>query len=176
MTDQPEDVASLRGHRRIWRWLRRWWRRLLGERDPFGDPASPRPGGWDARPAADCQPEPHPEEAHRLTAEYFQRRIWPDGARCPQCGSGERITERKGGFRRCNACNAAGEYARGPASKNSIESVWAVLKRGLHGVYHHASPKHLGRYVDEFAWRLQRRRREAPHAGAAGQFHRRRVR
>jgi hypothetical protein len=29
-----------------------------------------------------------------------------------------------------------------------------VLKRGLHGVYHHASPKHLARYVDEFAWRL----------------------
>ena len=29
-----------------------------------------------------------------------------------------------------------------------------VLKRGLHGVYHHASPKHLQRYVDEFAFRL----------------------
>lgn len=27
-------------------------------------------------------------------------------------------------------------------------------KRGLHGVYHHASAKHLFRYVDEFAWRL----------------------
>lgn len=38
--------------------------------------------------------------------------------------------------------------------ENSIESVWAVLKRGLHGVYHHASPKHLDRYVQEFAWRL----------------------
>ena len=40
------------------------------------------------------------------------------------------------------------------AHTNSIESVWAVLKRGLHGVYHHASPKHLHRYVDEFTWRL----------------------
>jgi transposase-like protein len=48
----------------------------------------------------------------------------------------------------------AGEYARGLVSTNSIESVWAVLKRGLHGVYHHASPKHLFRYVDEFTWRL----------------------
>ena len=50
--------------------------------------------------------------------------------------------------------HSAGEYARGPVSTNSIESVWAVLKRGLHGVYHHASPKHLHRYVDEFTWRL----------------------
>jgi hypothetical protein len=37
---------------------------------------------------------------------------------------------------------------------NGIESVFAVLKRGLIGVYHHASPKHLGRYVDEFTFRL----------------------
>ena len=29
-----------------------------------------------------------------------------------------------------------------------------ALKRGLHGVYHHASAKHLSRYVDEFTWRL----------------------
>jgi hypothetical protein len=30
----------------------------------------------------------------------------------------------------------------------------AVLKRGIHGVYHHASPKHLSRYIDEFTFRL----------------------
>jgi transposase-like protein len=50
--------------------------------------------------------------------------------------------------------HSAGEYARGPASTNSIESVWAVLKRGIHGVYHQVSPKHLHRYVDEFTFRL----------------------
>lgn len=42
----------------------------------------------------------------------------------------------------------------GDLDTNSIESVWAVLKRGLHGVYHHASAKHLSRYVDEFTFRL----------------------
>jgi transposase-like protein len=50
--------------------------------------------------------------------------------------------------------HAAGEYGRPGVSTNSIESVWAVMKRGLHGVYHHASPKHIGRYVDEFTFRL----------------------
>ena len=39
-------------------------------------------------------------------------------------------------------------------STNSIESVWAVLKRGVYGSFHHVSPKHLGRYVDEFTFRL----------------------
>lgn len=47
-----------------------------------------------------------------------------------------------------------GEYVRDGVHTNSIESVWAVLKRGLHGVYHHASEKHLRRYVDEFTFRL----------------------
>ncbi len=46
------------------------------------------------------------------------------------------------------------EYTRGTVHTNGIESVWAVMKRGLHGVYHHASKKHLARYVNEFTFRL----------------------
>jgi hypothetical protein len=37
---------------------------------------------------------------------------------------------------------------------NGMESVWAVMKRGIHGVYHQVSSKHLTRYVDEFTFRL----------------------
>ena len=40
------------------------------------------------------------------------------------------------------------------AHTKGIESVWAVLKRGINGVYHHTSIKHLSRYVGEFAFRL----------------------
>lgn len=50
--------------------------------------------------------------------------------------------------------HSADEYIRDGVSTNSIESVWAVMKRGLHGVYHHASKKHLSRYVNEFTFRL----------------------
>jgi transposase-like protein len=50
--------------------------------------------------------------------------------------------------------HGAGEYVRDGVTTNGIESVFAVLKRGLIGVYHHASKKHIGRYVDEFAFRL----------------------
>src|SRR5437016_5478121 len=35
---------------------------------------------------------------------YLESRLWPNGARCPVCGLGERITTRKGGFYRCNQC------------------------------------------------------------------------
>jgi transposase-like protein len=35
---------------------------------------------------------------------YLEKRLWPNGARCPVCGLGERITARKEGFYRCNQC------------------------------------------------------------------------
>lgn len=57
-------------------------------------------------------------------------------------------------FNHASVNHSQGEWRRGNVSTNSIESVWAVLKRGLHGVYHHASDKHLGRYVNEFTFRL----------------------
>ena len=47
-----------------------------------------------------------------------------------------------------------GEFAHDGVTTNSIESVFAVLKRGLTGVYHHASKKHLSRYINEFTFRL----------------------
>lgn len=50
--------------------------------------------------------------------------------------------------------HSAGEYVRAGVSTNDIESVWAVLKRGVYGVYHHIDAKHLGRYIDEFTFRL----------------------
>ena len=58
------------------------------------------------------------------------------------------------GFEHETVNHTEGEYVRGNVTTNGIESVFAVLKRGLHGVYHHVSPKHLGRYVDEFTFRL----------------------
>ncbi len=45
------------------------------------------------------------------------------------------------------------EYVRGQAHTNGVESFWSMLKRGYHGVYHHMSPKHLHRYVNEYAGR-----------------------
>ena len=45
------------------------------------------------------------------------------------------------------------EYVRGQAHTNGIESFWSMLKRAYVGTYHHLSPKHLQRYVNEFSGR-----------------------
>jgi hypothetical protein len=50
--------------------------------------------------------------------------------------------------------HSAREFARGNVTTNGIESFNALLKRGILGVYHHVSPKHLPRYVNEFSFRL----------------------
>lgn len=49
--------------------------------------------------------------------------------------------------------HSVGEYVRGKASVNGVESFWATMKRGMSGVYHRMSPEHLHRYVCEFARR-----------------------
>ena len=53
--------------------------------------------------------------------------------------------------------HSVSQYVDGMAHTNGIESHWAMLKRGYHGVYHQMSPKHLGRYVTEFAGRHNER-------------------
>jgi transposase-like protein len=58
------------------------------------------------------------------------------------------------GFHRFAINHSRKEYVDGIVSTNSIESVWALLKRGYYGVYHHFSVKHMQRYVDEFTYRL----------------------
>jgi transposase-like protein len=54
--------------------------------------------------------------------------------------------------------HSAGEYVRHYVlHTNSIESVWALLKRQIIGVHHWVSPKHLSRYAAEMTWRFNRR-------------------
>ena len=47
--------------------------------------------------------------------------------------------------------HSVGEYVKEQAHTNGVESFWSLLKRGYHGTYHKMSPKHLDRYVSEFA-------------------------
>ena len=49
--------------------------------------------------------------------------------------------------------HSAGEYIKGKAHTNGVESFWAMLKRGHMGVYHKMSSKHLQRYIDEYVGR-----------------------
>jgi len=51
----------------------------------------------------------------------------------------------------------ANEYVNGNVHTNTIEGFWSLLKRGLIGIYHSVSKKHLQKYVDEFVFRYNTR-------------------
>lgn len=50
-----------------------------------------------------------------------------------------------------------GEYVRGEVHSNTVEGFFAILKRGLTGVYHSVSEAHLQRYLAEFGHRYSNR-------------------
>lgn len=45
------------------------------------------------------------------------------------------------------------QYANGDAYTNTMEGFWSILKRGIIGIYHRISKRHLQKYVDEFTFR-----------------------
>ena len=49
--------------------------------------------------------------------------------------------------------HSTGDYVRGMAHTQGIESFWSMLKRAHKGTFHKISPKHLQRYVNEFSGR-----------------------
>jgi transposase-like protein len=49
-------------------------------------------------------------------------------------------------------------YADGDINTNSIESFWALLKRGIVGQYHQVSVRHLPQYLNEFCYRFNNRK------------------
>jgi transposase-like protein len=60
-------------------------------------------------------------------------------------------------YKRSTVKHRSGIYVDGETHTNGIESFWALFKRGYHGVYHQMSRKHLQKYVDECAYRLNRK-------------------
>ncbi len=48
-------------------------------------------------------------------------------------------------------------YSNGETHVNHVENAWSLFKRGLVGVFHHVSAKHLQECLDEFAFRCSHR-------------------
>lgn len=54
--------------------------------------------------------------------------------------------------------HSAGVYVNGAFHTNGVENFWSLFKRGIIGIYHQVSHKHLQAYADEFAYRYNTRK------------------
>ena len=57
--------------------------------------------------------------------------------------------------------NHSFEYANGEIHTNSIESFWALIKRGIIGQFHKVSVEYLDKYLDEFTYRYNKRKEDS---------------
>jgi transposase-like protein len=53
--------------------------------------------------------------------------------------------------------HSAKEYVRGHVTTNTVESFFAILKRGIYGTFHSVSKQHLPRYLGEFEFKYNTR-------------------
>lgn len=58
--------------------------------------------------------------------------------------------------------HSAKVYVRGNIHTNTIEGFWSLVKRGITGVYHSVSPQYLQSYLNEYAFRYNHRKEDAP--------------
>ncbi len=70
------------------------------------------------------------------------------------CTDEETVYQSVSGYKHLMVNHSIRGFVNGMASTNGIESVWAVLKRGFVGTFHHFSKKHIDRYINEFTFRL----------------------
>lgn len=56
--------------------------------------------------------------------------------------------------------HSKGEYSRNGINTNSIESFWAIVKRGMFGQFHWVSKGYLNTYLNEFCWRFNNKDNE----------------
>src|SRR3954468_3956950 len=103
------------------------------------------------------------EETARV---YLEKRRWPNGVICPACQEATRITTRKNGFYRCNACKADFTVRTGTI----FERLHIPLHKGIYAMYMFLTSRkgisslQLGKQIgvtQKSAWFMLQRIREA---------------
>ena len=61
------------------------------------------------------------------------------------------------GYNHGTVNHTQGKYVIGDIHTNTIEGFWSQMKRGIYGVYHHVSVKHLNSYCNEFSYKWNTR-------------------
>ncbi len=61
------------------------------------------------------------------------------------------------GYDRKFVTHSKGQWVDGICHTNTVEGLWSIMKRGIYGIYHRVTAKHLQAYCDEYAFRYNSR-------------------
>ncbi len=96
---------------------------------------------------------PIPNTTKKILHTEIAKRVVPGSIICTDELSGYNGLY---GYRHESVCHSIGHYVDGDYHVNSVESMWAVLKRGTYGIWHCVPRKHLHRYCNEVTFKLDR--------------------
>ena len=97
-----------------------------------------------------------PNLAQKTIYPHIEKRVLPSSTiYTDEYGTYRSLTER--GYQHRRIQHKQNIYVSGDVHTNTIEGFWSLVKRGLGGVYHSVSAKHLDGYLNEYAWRYNRR-------------------
>src|SRR5277367_2446678 len=104
--------------------------------------------------------------------KYLEGRLWKNGVTCPECKATERITTRKGGYYRCNACSLDFTIRTGTIFERSHVPLhkWIYAMYLLVTARKGISSMQLGKEIgitQKSAWFVLQRLREACHGDYA---------
>ena len=130
-----------------------WSKRQSGHRGPVGKTAVwgavERQGRVVARVVSDT--------TARIVLPHVRERIMPHSVIFTDEARIYRNLPRLG-YDHQRVYHTAGIYVEGDAHTNTIEGFWSLTKNGIRGVYHNVSTKYLQTYLNEYAFRFNRRK------------------
>lgn len=115
------------------------------------------------KPSLNVMPFLQDEDSARL---YLESKMWPNGVCCPCCFEKLRITQRKNGFYRCNACKTDFTVRTGTVLKRSHVPLdkWLYVMHSLVSENKNISSVQLSKEIDvtqKTAWLVLNRLHEA---------------
>lgn len=99
-----------------------------------------------------------------VTAETLEGAVVANVAPGSRISTDEFVSYRhlgSAGFDHQTVAHSKREYARGDVHTNSVEGYWSRLKNSIKGTHVHISQKHAWKYICEFSYRYNMRKRPA---------------
>ena len=87
----------------------------------------------------------------------IMKKVMPESTIFTDGHGGYQYIDTRGGYTHQRINHSEGVYVSGNVHTQTIENFWSLVRRGISGVYHNVSAKHLQGYLSEYVFRYNHR-------------------